>query len=340
MAGKRHHHVWQMLQRGFSWRENNDDHVWVYSKEDRPKRTVTRKYGRINGFYGPEGSKADDNITDFENSTQEFIHHVRDSPHGAALDHELAAAFIAHLEMRSLFLRSEISNVASRCSSLLQTTISRKEKSSQIVESYFLNHPEMIEGVLDDLKLTQSDRVSAKELISLVLPEILDGASEEFGAMGQLFLAHLEGLIPKLAADAHNKALVSEFSETERAQQHKKLSYTAYRSSTASLILPDTSVAFITSSGCPPVTATKNKVELAIAPVSAEVAIVGMSSNGCARDEKTLQRVLASCAYKNFLAPQRSAALDGLSRKIGSKAKLISDAELARLVADKTLLNL
>ena len=321
MAGKRHHHVWQMLQRGFSWRENNDDHVWVYSKEDRPKRTVTRKYGRINGFYGPEGSKADDNITDFENSTQEFIHHVRDSPHGAALDHELAAAFIAHLEMRSLFLRSEISNVASRCSSLLQTTISRKEKSSQIVESYFLNHPEMIEGVLDDLKLTQSDRVSAKELISLVLPEILDGASEEFGAMGQLFLAHLEGLIPKLAADAHNKALVSEFSETERAQQHKKLSY-------------------ITSSGCPPVTATKNKVELAIAPVSAEVAIVGMSSNGCARDEKTLQRVLASCAYKNFLAPQRSAALDGLSRKIGSKAKLISDAELARLVADKTLLNL
>lgn len=80
MSGKKQHHIWQMIQRGFSWRERGDDHIWVYTKEAAPRQTVTRKYGQEKSFYGDENSIADINITNFENQTQELIRKRRFRP--------------------------------------------------------------------------------------------------------------------------------------------------------------------------------------------------------------------------------------------------------------------
>ena len=64
MAGKEHHHVWRMLQRGFGEKRGKDHHIWVYSKDEKPKQKGTGNFGVEKYFYGPEGSETDQKITD------------------------------------------------------------------------------------------------------------------------------------------------------------------------------------------------------------------------------------------------------------------------------------
>ncbi len=330
-----------MLQRGFSWKEHNDNHVWVYSKGGgQPKRTVTRKFGRITEFYGPEGSEADENITDFENSMQEFIHEARQGEHGAAVDPETAATLVAHLEMRSMFLRNEMSDIAGRLTNLLSKMLKSKDKSSLLLRAYLKNHPEEIEKQLDKAQVAEADRPAAREMISLMLPSIIDQASNELDFVSREMLEKLSATVPNLAMNAHNKALVADFAKSERAEQHRGLQFAIHRSSSEGLILPDTSLAFICDTGCTPFTSKKHNVELLIIPVAKDAAIMGKASCGFDRDDRTICRVLASCAYQSFLAPIQSDNLNRLSRKIGKNAQLVSDSELKKLLDEQNFLNL
>ena len=108
MAGNKQHHVWQMLQRGFGEKCGRDHHVWVYRKSEPPKRTATRLFGVEKHFYGPEGSEADAKITKYESYNQSALQDIRKLPHGTEVDPEFVSALIAHLEMRSAFLREEV----------------------------------------------------------------------------------------------------------------------------------------------------------------------------------------------------------------------------------------
>ena len=113
MAGIKQHHVWQMLQRGFSWKkECNDNYIWVYRNGQPPEQTTTRLFGQEEYFYGPENSKADLCITQFENYIQNFVQKVRNFPDKTSLDANLSSKLILHLKMRSRFIRNEPARVA------------------------------------------------------------------------------------------------------------------------------------------------------------------------------------------------------------------------------------
>jgi hypothetical protein len=124
MAGKHQHHIWQLLQRGFSQRSFGDDHIWVYEQNTSPRKTVTRLFGEEKFFYGKENSKADKNISDFENSVQGAIQDARAADNGTELDHEIFAAIISHLEMRSSFLRTSLSHIGERLIGALKKYLS------------------------------------------------------------------------------------------------------------------------------------------------------------------------------------------------------------------------
>ena len=59
MAGKEQHHVWRMLQRGFSFTDRGPDQIFVYSRNGPPQQTVTRNVGVEKFFYGDPNSPAD-----------------------------------------------------------------------------------------------------------------------------------------------------------------------------------------------------------------------------------------------------------------------------------------
>ena len=144
MAGKQHHHVWRMLQRGFGEKKGKDHHIWVYRKGMKPSQRGTRNFGVDKFFYGPEGSETDESITKFENSVQGEIQDARTFDNGTELSAAFVAPLIAHLETRSNFLRQELSNLLERIQFVLGEHFSSTEKLKKMAKDYLKENPEQI----------------------------------------------------------------------------------------------------------------------------------------------------------------------------------------------------
>ncbi len=340
MAGKRHHHVWQMLQRGFAQPAHGDDHVWVYRKNELPKRTITKKYGEESYYYGAEDSAADRNITDFENSVQGVIQDARNSADGEELDSEVIAPIIAHLEVRSNFLRAEFSRIYERMLKVLECYFCTEKRSRDLFSAYMKNHPEILDEALDEACIDGEKRVIAELMAIQELPEAIRSASSELAKMrGELFAPILENMAETVKR-AHNKSLEESFDATERSKAHQGLQYFIFRTKSEKLVLPDTCLAFLTRRGCSPVIMNGEKVECAILPISSQVAIIGKSNNAINRNVRTINKALSSCAFDSFLAEEKSEIFQRLSPRISSNARLITEAELKKILSFRELSNL
>jgi hypothetical protein len=340
MAGKKQHHVWQMLQRGFSWREHNDSHVWVYRRDEAPKQTVTRKFGWESQFYGEEGSTADVNITDFENLMQEFVHEARKKSDGEQVDTKLAAALVAHLEMRSLFLRDEISRLGDRVFKFVRDSFSSEKKFSTIMMSYLNNHREHFQVEMDKLSIPKEMRGALTDLLMQAAPEkIKEIAGETARHFGFLYDA-MAASLAKTVKSSHNKALETNFSEIVRTEGHEAMAFSVMRYMHDDFILPDTSLAFFGKRGCFPVSQKDDKIEAVILPLSSKVAIIGRSDPAFKRDLPVIQRALASCSYQAFLSPRMGGDLVKLSGRISRNARLLTEAEIGSIIRLESLMSI
>lgn len=328
-----------MLQRGFSWRERGDDHIFVYKKNSDPKQTVTRKYGQAKNFYGDIGSAADTNITNFENSIQEFIHHVRASDHNQEVDQHLAALLVSHLETRSRFLREDFSRLSARLITGLEKLVSDRNSAKRLILKYLQNHPELIDEYVANQNFPRNMRKPFTEFLLRSLPGQLDSVADELPEVTKSFSRTLLTSLAQTIRDAHNSALEREFSETNRTKQHRQMRFLVWRTS-GGLILPDTNLAFFKKNGCSPISQKGDDIEAVVVPVSTHAAIIGSSEGPFERGEKTLQAALASCAFESFIAPMRSPDLVRLAGRISKNARLITDAEMRRMLTVESFLNL
>lgn len=340
MAGKRQHHVWQMLQKGFSWQEHGDHHVWVYRNSSEPKQTVTRKFGRVNSFYGPEGSAADTNITEFENSVQGFIQEVRGAYSGQEIDCDTSAAIVSHLEMRSLFLRDELSRVGERIMSTLRSYLTSERHAATLMSAFVKNHPEMIDEALVKAGIPAEMHSLARHVVTQNLPKAIGNGVDEMAVIAEMLFAPLLEVMADTAKNAHNQTLERNFAEAERTNAHRSMRYYVYRDDDGQLILPDTSLAFFKKNGCAPVSQKGDKIEGVIVPISRHVAIIGKAAPEFTRDGETIRKVLASCSYEAFLAAERSEDLRKLASRISRNAHLISEIEFKRIIRFRDLLDL
>jgi hypothetical protein len=325
VAGRRHHHVWQMLQRGFSSQANGDHHVWVYRNGKAPEKTVTRKFGRITDFYG---SEADANITDFENSIQGFIQECRLMKHGDVVDPSLSSSLISHLEMRSLFLRDELSRLSDRVAQTIKQILSSRNDLSILMTSYLRSHPEILYKELERAGFSEEIRSIALDLAIENLPNFIANGANSMVLGSRQIVGTICASMANIAKSAHNKSLEGDFSELERTKHHLSMKFSILKVKDGSLILPDTTLAFLKENGCAPISKKYDKISTVIIPISSHVAIVGNNDGSPVRDLKTIRRVLASCAYEAFLSKEYCVELNNLSKRIGRNAKLVSQAEL------------
>lgn len=332
MAGKRQHYIWQMLQRGFSWQEHSDNHIWVYRNGVPPERTVTRKFGQSSNFYGPSGSDADENITKFENTTQSFIQDARKMEDGQFVDVNVSASLVAHLEMRSLFLRDEISRLSQRMIDFIRECMTSPKYYQEIMSAYIENHPEALDAEMDKAHIDQSIRPIIREYFLQAAPKLIRESAPKVADMANLLFDKLADNISEIARNAHNKALLQDFSEIKRTDSHRSLSFSILRSQNSDLILPDTSLAFFTRTGCTPVSSKDTLVEAVVVPLSVDVAIIGRRNPSFQRSMLTIRRALASCSYEAFLSSQINEDLVALSRRISRNAQLITESEIRSIV--------
>lgn len=339
MAGKEHHHIWRMLQRGFGEKRGADHHIWVYRNGVEPSQKGTRNFGVDKFFYGPEGSETDKSVTDFENSVQGDIQDVRKLDDGAGLDPAFVAPLIAHLEVRSNFLRSELSNMTERMKAALTDHFSSRAKVRVMIKDYMKKHPEEIDAFFAKSFVPSDERVEAFKLFDAYVDNLPQGVAEEmFGDKVAEFF-QMANLVPDGIKETHNRAILAIKPASPRIKALGEYVYTVYRPNDGQLILPDTCAAFVGRKNVAPFSQPKDDMHTVIIPISSEVAIVGRKGKEEPLELKTINRLLAGCAYYAFVARINDPILVSLAGRIGKHARMMSDKEIRELFAFEQLLS-
>jgi hypothetical protein len=134
MAGKSQHHVWQHIQRGFGVKRGKHFHIWVYQKDQKAYLTGTHKYGTVGNFLSEDSdTRADEILTAFENEIQGTIHSIRQMDDRTVLASDTIAPIVTHLEMRSLFLRTEMSRLGERLLSGITEIFSSEKNLKKLI---------------------------------------------------------------------------------------------------------------------------------------------------------------------------------------------------------------
>ena len=141
--------------------------------------------------------------------------------------------------------------------------------------------------------------------------------------------------LAEFAKAAHLKSLRQDVAGFNRHAAYLGLSYRFVHFEEPALILPDTMLAFLTTKGiATPFLDGAGEVNQVYLPLSSQVALHGYKGNPIMRDLRTVNRILASCADKNFIAQTDSEQLRALAPRIGKNAQIVSPAELRKIVRE------
>lgn len=323
-----------MLQRGFATERGKDHQVWVYSKDQPPRQTVTRKFGMEKFFYGPENSQADRNITRYENDNQSTIQQLRLLPNGEKVDNEFSATLISHLEVRSAFLREEMVTSFKKGMSGLGSILQKPDQLRTLYKKYLEANPEELEAFLRRNFIPDNKKAQAKRLIDAALDNMSDEAILASMGPAASMLRALTQTISEVAKDAQNRVLAENASGHVRMNLYRNFTYRIFRPNSGQLILPDTTLCFTKVGGAAPFAQERDTLEGVVLPLSSSVAIVGSKSEETSFNLKTLNRLLAACSFKSFIAKNDEKEFRSLSDRIGKYAKLIDDKALDFTVED------
>lgn len=327
-----------MLQRGFAAKSGKQNYIYAYGKTGEPQKKNTKDFGNEELFYGPEGSTADENITDFELRMERHIQAARRAPNGQVLDSEKMAAFVGHLEMRSLFLRSEMIRLSDEMINNLRFHLSSPRQAERLLVRHLKSHPELITNELDKLKLLPRERALAEDYTSTNLATVIEEFAPVMAAQASVFFSTMGATLIEAAKQAHIKALEQDFFTVERVEIYKGWSFFVQQYHEDVLVLPDTALAFLGKSECAPFRERASRFSQVIVPVSDKTVIVGCAKKSVRRTADELNRILASCSYLAYAARYDTSELRKLSRRIGKNAELISKNDLRRIFSFESLL--
>lgn len=338
MAGKKHHHVWRMLQRGFGEKRGKDHHIWIYRKGAKPSLKGTGNFGVDKFFYGPEGSETDTSITNFENLVHGGILNARQMRDGAELDAAFVAPLIAHLEIRSNFLRSELSSMLDRLQAALTYHFSSTAKVQVMIKNHLEKNPDKVNSFLAKNFIPIDQREIASKLLDAYIDNLPPSMAEKMfdGKIAEIF--QMANLLPDRIKDLHNQAILAIKPDSPRIKALGEFEFTVYRPNFGQLLLPDTCVAFVGPEKVAPFSQPDDNMQSVIIPISAYVAIIGYKGIKEPMELKTINRLLAGCAYDAFISKVKDQKFASLSGRIGKHAKMMSDREIRELFSFERML--
>lgn len=337
MAGIRQHHVWQLIQRGFAQEGRPGFWVWRYERGKDPVEVTTKSYGTaINYFTIADDTSADDFLTRFENKAQKTIQRIRQLPDNTPIESNEFAPIVTHFEMRSLFLREEISRIGERALHCVDAVFSQARNRQRIYRK-LLEAPGAIENMARDAGFSERDGQIIRALHNEIPAHLIKFfSSQEFSELDAILFPLRIKILEKVKS-AHASAIKKGFKRSQRTDAHMKLRFFTRRTR-EDVLLPDTGLAFLEKDKIWPITTTDRKIDEVIVPLDARTLVIGSRSTPIQRTEDSINKILATCSYESFISRSNSQKLLKLASAIGKNAKLYSEREIREIFDIEALL--
>lgn len=334
MAGRKHHHVPQLLQKGFSTKIGKAFRTTVFEKSGNHFTTSTANYGAQRDFYAiGDDFTTDDEITKFEDKNTAFLQSLQKGIIQPDDHTQQIASIIAHLEVRTLFLREELKFIASELFDFLEESFCNPKTLSKILKTYLENNPKILETELHQ-HTGQTD--SAKGLIEFVKPLMGQLIDEQSKPMALELSAAIKPMLPQLINKikvSHLKVLRNNASPVQRAKNYHNLRFRLIEFNDEQIILPDTMVIFTHGNKVSPILDNSEKLETVYFPLSSHRVLIGTDYRANSTESaRQLNRMLASCSFERFIAKKNEPTIVALTHRIGNNASLLNRMELKSIL--------
>lgn len=352
MAGKKQHYIPQCLLRAFAARSTpKRDYVFVFNNFKDPFLSPTEDVAAQRYFYSDAsdtgGTSLDDIITDYENYLAPRLVSLRNAEPDAPIESKLAAEVVAHLTIRTAYLRDVFGMAALGIIDVLEDAFRDPLKLREILGIDAPQPSAQFERALDEaLEEIARQLPSEASIPRTFLEEVAIAlVREQFGALHANNVRMTTGLLqmvkdrmPELMKNAHRGALGKALVPQERIEALEKYSWSVHVTASANFVLPDCVTLAIGSNGvCAPYVGNDlGSIECVLLPLSPNRVLVGRCRQGV---HVSLEHFNCQAAYSSssfFVSSTTSADLEALTVGIGMHAKSTMVSAIAAARNDLT----
>jgi hypothetical protein len=335
MAGRRQHDIPRFLQKGFASRtDGKKAFVWMHRRGHEGIEVETSNVGLETDFYGKSGpATLDEQITQLETDYSNLVADLRTRPHGYRVEEPSVPNLIAHLCVRTRFLRHAFKDAA------LQTIdhVYHSLQDEEILRGLVLHHPAFQKHANRFRTLG-----AAPEEVEGLMLKLLENNRAKIAAALERFTHEARASATDGVRDAHNRSLSEDPSATERAGSYARLGWFIVEAKEP-LLLGDSVCVFETAGGrrFKPLDDKGDDIRRILLPISSDRLLVGTASGACPElDFHLVTKAVIRCSYEYFISPCKLPAESSLVKSIGEWSALIGSNELSialdELVKEKT----
>lgn len=339
MSGKRQHTLPRFLLKGFVSRQQGDEiFSWVFKKGMAPFETNIRNIFVTKEFYGKEGElSADDGITALETRLSQVVEYLRRIEFTAAVNHEGIPDLLAHLVVRTKYLRDLFTDDAQ----FFTRKVSEIMNDPKFLMKLFKANPEAFVGAFEE-KSGPMNRVQ-KRVFKKKPKGLLQRVPKEKSVELSSLLETMKGMVTKLCSPdeirrAHInflcKTSVSEFSRDVLS----KLKWQLIRYPAGRLVLGDVGPIFysVNKTKYKAIIEKSDVVGKAFLPISNSSLLFGSQGDGLLHwGTHELNETAAKCSLEQFISSDCQAEEKELVQLIGQNAELIRREKLEEIVLNK-----
>ncbi len=333
MAGKKQHFIPQHFLKAFAIPGSNNQ-IWMYRRGTTNGIKVALKDAATQHYFYSKPTvdgrpSLDDLMTEYERKFQKTVSELRNLDAGEKIDSEKISEVVAHLSVRSSYLREVLNEIA-----FSATGTFRKHMPDELTDMFKKlprNHPpEKLYGLickeLRKRNFFEVTQVSESTLVNCAYFNFRENSGlflSEYQKTLDVMLNQFTKAAKQTIENEHKSVLKESFAPDARVSQLSQLEWRLTELEGAGVILPDcTSIAFDGEEWNPSIFVDANNLQVVLLPITPNKIAVGKISNETNLDLSRFNFHASRCSHAFFLSNYESQDLVKLLDDIGRDEKL------------------